>query len=208
MRVREMQPDEATRVGELTVATYDTFARWPHGAPYRATLADAAARVAAGAIVLVAVDDPDDDGNEPILGSVTVTVAPNAYFEYLPGVHGDGGFRMLAVSPEAQGQGVGTALTSAAVSHLFVKGVRRAVITTMDFMEAAHALYERLGFVRRPDLDVAYDTGVGHTFHLDLRDTAVATFGEPGPAAPPTPWAERQAQLDAARSEPGAQGCD
>ena len=129
---------------------------------YRTALTDVASRLGDDTVVLVAVD-----GGE-VVGSVTVVGGDSEHFEHPR--HGDGGFRMLAVAPSAQGRGVGRALLDAAVAHARAEGWRRLAITTMGWMASAQAMYETAGFVRRADLDVRYASGVGLGYVLDLTD--------------------------------------
>lgn len=180
--VRSVRTDEHERVGALTVAAYDVDRRMTEA--YRRELADTASRVASGADVLVA---EDEDG--AVVGSVTVAFPPNEYYEHSPR-HGDAGFRMLAVAPEAWGRGVGAALVDAAVSRCREAGARRLVITTMEWMATAQGMYERRGFVRRPDLDVRYPSGLGYAYALDLTPDAADRFDAPGPVPDEPPWYE------------------
>lgn len=171
--VRPVHADDHDAVARLTVAAYDAVGRVSD--EYRQSLADVDARLDPETVVLVAVEGCE------VLGSVTVVSACSAHFEH--GRHGDGGFRMLAVAPSAQGRGVGRALLEAAVAHAREHGWRRLVITTMEWMHGAHRMYESAGFVRRPDLDVRFASGVGLGYALDLTEGAASHF----PAAGPVP---------------------
>lgn len=171
IEVRPVRPEEHEAVGELTVAAYDGVGTV--STDYRARLRDVTARQDHHATVLVAVEDGQ------VLGSVTVVAAPSEHFEHRG--HGDGGFRMLAVAPAAQRHGVGRALLAAALGHARAHGWRRLVITTMAWMHAAQDLYETAGFVRRPDRDVRFTSGLGLCYALDLVDDAGDHFPPPGP---------------------------
>lgn len=180
--IRPCRAPEQELVGRLVVAAYDEVGRVSE--EYRATLADVADRIGAGSDVLVAVD------GDAVLGSVTVVAASSEHFEHGP--HGDGGCRMLAVAPDAQGRGVGHALLDAVLDHARGEGWRRLVLTTMEWMHGAQRLYEQAGFVRRPDLDVRYASGVGLCYALDLVDDAAAHFPAPGPVPDEPPVFEPQ----------------
>lgn len=169
--VRPVQPNDHAAVGRVTVAAYDDVGRVSD--EYRESLTDVAGRVDPETTVLVAVEE------DRVLGSVTVVSACSEHFEH--GEHGDGGFRMLAVAPEAQGRGVGRALLEAVLAHARTRGWRRLVITTMEWMHGAHQMYESAGFVRRPDLDVRFPSGIGICYALDLVDDAPEHFPQPGP---------------------------
>lgn len=171
IEVRPVHEDEHAAVGSLTVAAYDDVG-WVSD-DYRAALRDVAGRQDDESVVLAAVED------DQVLGSVTVVSACSAHFEH--GRHGDGGFRMLAVAPTAQGRGVGTALLDATLARARAAGWRRLTITTMAWMDRAQAMYEAAGFVRRPDRDVRFASGVGLCYQLDLVNDAGDHFPAPGP---------------------------
>lgn len=61
--------------------------------------------------------------------------------------------RMLAVTPEARGKGLGTALISECVRRTKAKGFNSIGLHTGEFMEKAIQLYEYLGFERLPQFD-------------------------------------------------------
>lgn len=181
--IREMRPEEAPRVGELTLAAYDASGGIIEG-DYRDWLADPSRRVEDATAVLVAEEVATGD----IVGTVTFVLPGDGEFEH-PLDEGDAGFRMLAVAPEAQGRGVGDRLVEACVARAREAGAQRMVITSMQWMTRAHGMYARRGFVRRPDLDVRFPPGVGLVFSLDLTDEADERFGPPGPPREP-PWYE------------------
>ncbi|MBB6731661.1 GNAT family N-acetyltransferase [Cohnella zeiphila] len=62
--------------------------------------------------------------------------------------------RLLAVSPEARGQGVATALLREAARRAKEAGAETLHLHTSDMMASAVRLYERLGFVRATDKDI------------------------------------------------------
>ncbi len=181
--VRPIRPDETAAVGRLTLAAYDASGRVMDG-PYRRWLGDPSLREGKADAVLVAVD-PDG----AVLGTVTFVVAGDEEFEHSP-AHGDCGFRMLAVSPEAWGRGVGAALIDACIDRARDHGCRRLLITSMEWMTRAHGMYARRGFVRRPDLDVRYPAGVGYAYAFDLGTDVGGHFAAPGPAPDEPPWYE------------------
>jgi predicted N-acetyltransferase YhbS len=146
MQIRPVRPEEADELGAITVTAYTDLPGHVPEPDYEAELADVATR-ATQAEVLVAVDD---DGT--VLGGVTfVPDGDNPMAEH--GVEGATSIRMLAVTGSAQGRGVGEALVWACLDRSRECGAERVVLHSTDWMQAAHRLYLRLGFVRRPDLD-------------------------------------------------------
>ena len=158
LTVREARPGEYARVGDLTVAAY-TADR--DVGDYADSLRDVESRAKA-ARVLVAVDD---DGT--VLGSATNVLDGGPYGEIAR--ENEGEFRMLAVDPAAQGRGVGTALVRACADEARRLGRERLVLSSGEWMRAAHRIYGRLGFARIPERDWTPAPGVRlHAYSLDL----------------------------------------
>jgi ribosomal protein S18 acetylase RimI-like enzyme len=89
--------------------------------------------------------------DDTVLGTVTVCHDGSPWREIGRGDEGE--FRMLAVAPDAQGQGVGAALVELCVNRFREVGAPGVVLSTLPAMHAAHRLYERHGFVRAPERD-------------------------------------------------------
>lgn len=173
VHLRSLRTRDAEAVGRLTLDAYDAYGRLT--GPYRHRIADPLARREGCTDLLVAEIDVE------VVGTVTFVLPTDDEWEGRPQRVGDAGMRMLAVSPEAEGRGVGRALVTACIERARVLGCRRLVVTSMAWMTRAHHLYERLGFVHRPDLDVRFPSGLGRCLTLDLTDDAAAHFPPPGP---------------------------
>ena len=63
------------------------------------------------------------------------------------------GFRFLAVDPRTRGAGIGKALTEACIERARTRNHGAVVIHTTEPMRVAWRMYQRMGFVRAPDLD-------------------------------------------------------
>jgi GNAT superfamily N-acetyltransferase len=61
--------------------------------------------------------------------------------------------RLLAVAPAARGKGIGKALTQECIRRVRESGVSTVTLHTLDMMPVAMRMYEKLGFVRMPELD-------------------------------------------------------
>ncbi|HWL25064.1 MAG TPA: GNAT family N-acetyltransferase [Ureibacillus sp.] len=61
--------------------------------------------------------------------------------------------RKLAVSKKARGKGVAKALIKECIERSKKKGYSAMGLHTSDFMETAMRLYEKMGFVRKPEDD-------------------------------------------------------
>ncbi len=64
------------------------------------------------------------------------------------------GFRALVVHPDARGRGVGRLLVERCVMRAHEVGAPALGIHTIDLLDDAVRLYERLGFVRCPEFDL------------------------------------------------------
>ena len=63
------------------------------------------------------------------------------------------GFRLLAVSAESRGHGVGKLLTNKCIRLTREDGNKQLIIHSTKAMQIAWKIYERMGFQRSPDLD-------------------------------------------------------
>lgn len=144
--VREAREDELDEIGELTAGVY---AREDIADDmYLAVLRDSRARWAAPATTLLAAVD---GGTEGVIGTVTYA-APGSPWQDLAGPD-EAEFRMLAVPESARGRGVGESLVLACVDRAKRAGLARLVLSTGPGSQAAHRIYDRLGFARVPERD-------------------------------------------------------
>ena len=171
MEIRAAAPNEYEAIADITVTAYieearrngkaDSVGGGSHfNSSYVLVLRDVAGR-ARDAIVLVAVE------GEAVLGAVTYVPGPGPYAEFDD--PDAAGIRMLAVAPDAQGRGVGTALTKACLDRARSEGRARVVLHSTGWMATAGRMYPRLGFRRAPERDWAPAPGVdlqGYEFDL------------------------------------------
>ena len=150
--VRDARPDEHAAVGELRVAAYRAQGLLPAGSGYAETLR--ALGFSGDDDVLVATDDA---GNG-MLG--TITLEPFAPASELAKDDTEADIRAFAVTPGAQGHGVGRTLLAAVIERAEKRGLRRLRLCTRPEMEAAQHLYTAIGFTRTPDLDFSPVPGV------------------------------------------------
>ena len=77
--------------------------------------------------------------------------------------------RLLAVAPSARGRGVGAALMRECVRRVRLAQGATLSLHTTDLMRTAMRMYERMGFVRAPELDFHPAPGVTvKGYRLDL----------------------------------------
>jgi ribosomal protein S18 acetylase RimI-like enzyme len=145
--VREARVEDHAAIGELTIAAYAPVHPAEHDVDYLDEMRDVASRVAC-CPVFVAIDQ----ASGAVIGSVTYVPGPGTPLSERER-EGEAGFRMLAVSPEAQGRGVGRALIGACIDRARTEGRSRLVLLTLPSMTRAQSLYRSMGFERAPDRD-------------------------------------------------------
>ncbi len=151
IEVRLAEPAEYAAVGDLTAQGYLADGALPPEDPYYDLLRNAAGR-AAEAELWVAVEDG------VLLGTVTSCPPGSPYRELATAAEGE--FRALAVAPEARGRGIGRLLVERCLERAAAAGSTGVVISTAEWMHAAHRLYVRLGFVADPARDWSPRAGI------------------------------------------------
>ena len=140
MRVSAATPADRAEIAALNVAAYEEFrpACGEEAWARMRTALEAVDPLAASAELLVV-----RDGGR-ILGSVAYLpagrTAPPLPREWAS-------VRMLAVAPHARGRGVAAALMCACIARARTEGAAVLGLYTTEMMDAARALYARLGFV-------------------------------------------------------------
>jgi len=156
INVRSMRDSERDAVRDVTLAAYEECASimpeqfWT--GYRRHLLATLDAQGPADRIVA--------ERQGVVVGSILLfPPAANAYAAAVGGTEWPE-VRLLAVLPSARGQGVGTALMAECVLRARRAGAAALGLHTMDMMRAAMRMYERMGFVRVPDLDFSPAQGL------------------------------------------------
>jgi ribosomal protein S18 acetylase RimI-like enzyme len=178
--VREALLRELAEVGEIRVNAYRAGGHMSPDSTYAPVLR--ALGSAGDGTVLVAVADQADgrqdqadgrqdqaDGRQDqageagqsdgkILGTIMLQRGQDGG-QLVSGEH-EAEIRALAVTPEGQGKGTGSALLQAAIEHAERAGVRNLVLLTQADMQAAQHLYQKAGFRRLPDRDWSPRPGI------------------------------------------------
>jgi GNAT superfamily N-acetyltransferase len=142
LTIRDAMPADLPAVVALTLAAYEQYAEvlsasWWEG--YRKNVVQTLTEEVPTRCVAAAVGDD-------LLGSVL----------YYPGASQRSGrpaIRLLAVTPEARGQGIATALMAEVLRRAHLEGAAALELHTMEVMDVARRMYERMGFVRAPETD-------------------------------------------------------
>jgi ribosomal protein S18 acetylase RimI-like enzyme len=164
--IRDARATELAEVGELRVSAYVAGGHMAPDSGYAPRLRELGCGVG-DVLVAVAGDGDAGPGAGGIIGTIMLQPA------------GEGGgavrspeeveIRALAVSPGAQGQGVGRALLAAALDRARQRGVRHLVLATQQDMHTAQRMYEKAGFARLPELDWAPVPGGGKLIVYGMR---------------------------------------
>ena len=144
--VRRLTSDDDLELfGKIVQSSYLALPGHPADADYDNQLADVAGRVR-DEIVFGAFEDAVPRG--------CVTYVDNASSRYAEALlDREASFRMLGVSTEAQGRGIGKALVVRCLDEARAAGRRAVFIHTGNWMTTAHRFYRRLGFVHVPERD-------------------------------------------------------
>lgn len=151
MQIRTATPADYPAVGELTVAGYLADGLVSAGSAYLPELRDAQRR-AEQAELIVAVRDGR------VVGSVTFALPGSELVELAEA--GEAEFRMLVVDPPARGAGIGGALVAECLRRAGAAGAHTLRLATLPAMQAAHRIYEGIGFRRTPDRDWSAGQGI------------------------------------------------
>lgn len=144
--IRAARESEYEAVGELTFRGFGHHlpgARQPD-AERLDLLVDAGARAAAGELLVA-----EDTATGELLGTVTVLQHGSALARQAE--PGEAEVRLLAVLPEARRRGLGWQLLDRASELAVAQGAERIVLDTGVDNHGSQNLYERYGYVRRPD---------------------------------------------------------
>ncbi|WP_197030039.1 GNAT family N-acetyltransferase [Cellulomonas sp. URHE0023] len=169
--VRLVAPHEYARVSQLSVEAYSHD--YDIRDEYRASLADVSTRAREHEVWVA-----QDQATGELLGTVA-TPRPGEHISEL-GQDGELDFRLLAVAPAARRRGIGVLLTKHVIGLARQRGLHRVVMNSGPQMLGAHALYERLGFVRLPERETrTVPGGTLLAFGFDLSTVPVTQGARP-----------------------------
>ena len=150
--VRDAQADELDQVASMMRDAYLEYqAHFPPDVweRYAQNILDVRSRLDVSELIVA-----ERDGQ--VVGSVTLY--PNVVSTEQGWPPGWAGVRLLAVHPDARGQGIGRVLMNECLRRSRHRQAPAIGLHTSDIMKVARALYERMGFVRAPEYD--FRTGV------------------------------------------------
>jgi predicted N-acetyltransferase YhbS len=170
LHIRDARDGDRDAIQNVTLAAYQEYAprMVEHWEDYRRSILATLANVAPAEQIVA-------EQNNRIVGAVLLYPAGTALT--IP----DGTrvtltwpeVRLLAVAPDTRGQGIGAALVRECLRRARQAGATALALHTTDLMQAAMQLYERMGFIRAPDLDVhpvPELTIKGYRFNLEAEE--------------------------------------
>jgi ribosomal protein S18 acetylase RimI-like enzyme len=172
IEIRDARQDEFDELGDIRVSAYLADGFLSPQSTYAPRLRELGADGIDHVLVAVDLDMGQRDGESGpvsaaavagngspgrIVGTVMLQGWPQGG-EILAGPE-EAEIRALAVSPDAQGAGVGRALLAAVIERAARDGIRHLVLLTQTDMKAAHHLYDEAGFARLPERDWSPEPG-------------------------------------------------
>ena len=163
--IRDARDDELDDVARLILAANQEYAplfpahRWE---AYARDITDVRSRLGDSELIVA-------EAAGRLLG--TVTFYPNVPDSGQSWPPGWAGIRLLAVHPDGRRLGIARALMDECLLRCRRRGISTIGLHTTEAMAVARGMYERMGFVRRPEFDVsvgpsmvimAYGLELGH----------------------------------------------
>jgi predicted N-acetyltransferase YhbS len=150
VHIRDARPSDRSAIEAVTLSAYQEYAMLmsAHWEGYRQNIVATLAAVEPAAQI-VAEREGEIVGAVLLYPRGAVIAAPGggAFTLTAPEV------RLLAVAPAARGRAVGAVLMNECVRRARQSGATAVTLHTTDVMQAAIRIYERMGFLRAPELD-------------------------------------------------------
>ncbi|MDB4977591.1 MAG: acetyltransferase [Myxococcaceae bacterium] len=146
-RAFEIVPDPQVQDEQLLHLLDLVYVQGGHTPPALAETLFAPARVRARGRMLAA----HDADSQALVGMIIVVPPGGAARQIARG--GEAELHLLAVDPDARGQGIGAALIRAALKFARSEGWTQIVLSTQKQMTSAQTLYANAGFKRAPERD-------------------------------------------------------
>ncbi len=150
LHIRDARAADYDAVREVTLAAYQEYAAsmQVHWESYRRSILATLANVHP-AEQIVAEQDGALAGAVLLFPTGTALTAPDGASVTLAWPE----IRLLAVAPAARGHGIGAALIRECLHRARQSGAAAVTLHTTEMMRVAMQMYERMGFVRAPELD-------------------------------------------------------
>lgn len=176
LKIRDARRGDRDAARKVTLSAFQQYAAVmppPRWEAYRENILSTLEDVAPAQLIVA-----EREGT--IVGSVLLYPPGTAFSTPVEGPLTCPEVRLLAVAIEARGQGVGTALMKECIRRARRLGAGCLNLHTTDMMQVAMRMYERMGFVRAPDLDFHPDPSVTvKAYRLDLDPPSNPLLGLP-----------------------------
>jgi len=162
-----VRADDHAGIRDVTLSAYQEYAvlMQTHWEDYRQSILATLANVQP-AEQIVAEQDDTLVGTVLLFPAGTVLTTPDGASVTLTWPE----IRLLAVRPAARGHGIGAALVRECLQRARQSGAAALTLHTTDMMQVAMSMYERMGFVRAPELDFHPTPGIaikGYRYRFD-----------------------------------------
>ncbi len=168
--IRDARLDERDAIREVTLTAYEQYAismPRPQWEAYRDNIGETLANVSP-AEQIVAEQASQIVGAVLLYPNEIVVDLADEMSIHVPSPE----IRLLAVAPNARGQGVGKALVYECIRRARNAGATAITLHTTDIMQTAMRLYEYIGFRRDPEADwIPAPDLVVKGYRMDLIDT-------------------------------------
>ena len=159
MHIRPFKSEDSNQLNQVAVEAFSQFEQHYSDWQSLITAVGKMANLAETARLFVA----EDNGN--IVGGVALVPPndnPNSHFDKTWAA-----IRMLVVSPDCRGKGIGRALTEACIEHAKQSQVKTIGLHTSPIMQIALAMYQRMGFEKFKGIDPIFGVEYG-VYKLEL----------------------------------------
>lgn len=152
--IRDARDDELDAISGLLLRSYAEYRPGPDASParraafdeYFTNIGDVRSRLPFSTLMVA-----EREGS--ILGAVTFYPPSSSDPEDGELPPGWAGIRLLAVDPDARGQGIARLIMDAVLGRARSLGATALGLHTTELMTVARGMYERMGFTRVPDRD-------------------------------------------------------
>jgi len=162
--IRDVRPEELREIPGLIFEAYKQYESnlppdaWDH---YVREITDVESRLPVSELIVA-------ESQGKLAGTVTLFRDPSLLgHDTWPATWA--GVRLLAVHPNSRGHGIGRALMNECLRRCRESGFATLGLHTVDFMEVAYRMYERMGFLRVAEFDFEPADGItAMAYRLDL----------------------------------------
>jgi ribosomal protein S18 acetylase RimI-like enzyme len=173
--IRPARLEEYESLGKMLVSAYAALPGMPSTSEvpeYYDRLANVGSRAALPGLTVFVVES--EDGRLAASVDFIADLSQYGYDGPVSKLTDAAAIRLLAVDDAFRGQNIGRTLTCFCIAHARELGKTRLVLHTTKLMQAAWTIYERLGFIRYPEIDFQQAGIYVYGFQLDLTGDAAS----------------------------------